>query len=219
MLFIRALRASALVAVVLLTGCATFPQHKVAAVQLPVATTPAQQPSAYANVQFFRGKPGAANVMELAPSLPGMDKTIAMIRSNISNAGLFRSVSFDSSTKDSADLRLNVRVYNHGDIGGGAIVGAVITGLTLYVIPSKATDTYTVQVEVNDKVGQPLAQATNVDSMNFWQGWVFLPMSGNTIQKGLEGTVGNQVRAALKDAYDSGKLSAAYQPSSIVVGN
>lgn len=61
------------------------------------------------------------------------------------------------------------------------------------------------------KAGQPLAQVSNEDSMRMWQGLMFLPMAGNTIQKGAEATVGNQVRAALKEAYDSGKLNAAYQ--------
>lgn len=210
-LVIPALRAAAVLAVALLTGCAVFPQQKVAKVSLPVATISVEKPAAYANVQFFRGKPDAAP-KELSPSLPGMDKTIGMIRSNISDSGLFRSVSFDSSSKDSADLRLNVRVYNHGDMGP-AMVGAIITGLTLYVIPSKATDNYTVQVDVQDKSGATLAQTTNNDAMTLWQGLVFLPMAGNSIKKGFDATVGNQVRAALKQAYDSGKLAAAYGPA------
>lgn len=206
----RAMRTSTVLAFVLLTGCAVFPQHKVAPVQLPVASTAAQKPTAYANLQFFRGRPGA-NAKELSPTLPGMNKTFDMIRSNVSNSGLFSSVSFDSSTRSSADLSLDVRVYNHGEISAGAMVGAIITGLSFYVIPSTAVDEYTVKVDVYDKAGQPLAKVSNEDSMRMWQGLIFLPMAGNTIRKGAEATVGNQVRAALKEAYDSGKLSAAYR--------
>jgi len=208
--YFGALRISTILAFVLLTGCAVFPQHKVAPVQLPVASTVAQKPSAYTNVQFFRGKPGA-NAKELSPTLPGMNKTIDMLRDNVSNSGLFSSVSYDSSTKGNTDLNLDVRVYNHGEISPGSMVGAIITGLSLYVIPSTAADSYTVQVDIFDKAGQPLTQVTNEDSMRMWQGLIFLPMAGNTIMKGMEGTVGNQVRAALKEAYDSGKLSTAYR--------
>jgi hypothetical protein len=70
-----------------------------------------------------------------------------------------------------------------------------------------------VQVDVLDKSGATLAQTSNNDAMTLWQGLVFLPMAGNTIQKGFNTTVGNQVRAALKQAYDSGKLAAAYGPA------
>lgn len=207
-IFSHAIRLSTILAFVLLTGCAVFPQQKVATVQLPIATAATQKPSAYANVQVFRGKPGN-NAKELSPSLPGLNKAIDMIRKNVDDSGLFSSVSYDSSTKADADLNLNVRVYNHGDIGAGAMIAAFITGFTFYVVPSTALESYTVQVDVADKAGQSLAHVSNEDSMRMWQGLIFLPMAGNTMQKGFESTVGNQIRAALKEAHSAGKLNTA----------
>ena len=62
------------------------------------------------------------------------------------------------------------------DIGEGSLGMAFLTGLTLYIIPSKATDTYVLTAIVQDSSGQEIAQYELTDSVTQWQEILLLPI-------------------------------------------
>jgi hypothetical protein len=203
--FLRLLTALGLVA---LTGCAAFPQQKVAAVPSFTAASPAQaKPSAYLQVQFFRGPTGSEGI-ELLPGQPGVNKLIQSLRAHVEGSGLFRSVSYDSAQKASSDLQLNLRVRNHGNYGA-AMASGFVTGFTMGVIPGAATDNYSVELQVLDRSGQPARKFANDDAVRTWMGWIFLPLAGKTIPKAVDSTLSNQVRDVLRQAQEAGQLKPA----------
>jgi hypothetical protein len=61
-----------------------------------------------------------------------------------------------------------------------SITAAVFTGLTLYLLPSSAHTTYDLRVRLERLEGEEVAgtyEATAKNSVTFWQGLVFLPVT------------------------------------------
>jgi len=120
-------------------------------------------------------------------------------------SGLFKKVSFNPADVSASDYTLIVDTYNHANLTAASL-GGVITGLTLYLVPSKATDNFTEILTLKDKTGVEVWTTKNKDSMSMWQGVWFLPWMGNTPDKILNQTLENQLQTALVDLAKSGKL-------------
>lgn len=65
-----------------------------------------------------------------------------------------------------ADYRLAIRVRNDANPN---IAMAMLTGLTLYLIPSKATDSFTTDVQLIDKAGNQVAKKRYKHDLEMWQ--------------------------------------------------
>lgn len=71
----------------------------------------------------------------------------------LTDSGLFGRVTLDEFQKQPGDYNLRLKVYNHPP-GGGQMVMAFISGLTFTVIPTLATDQYTMSLETLDSQGR-----------------------------------------------------------------
>jgi hypothetical protein len=188
-------------AVAVLSGCASFKNNEVAAVgKLPDVSHYKNKPSVFVDSHFYRGEPGAV-IMEVH-NKADVD---GMIGPSLGDMGLFSKYSFDAADKAAADYTLAVDIYNHGANKAAAAAGA-LTGFTLGVIPSWATDNYTVEVKLLDKSGAVVSKVSNKDSIRTYIGLWFVPMMGATPKKAAFGTLDNQIRTLLKELVDSGKL-------------
>ena len=186
----------------LLNGCASFPQNEMAQVQqMPTVAKYKNKPSVYIDFKFFRGSPDS-NAVEITTA---KDKLIPTIEQVVADSKLFRHATFDEFEKEKTGYTLKLHVYNHGDTGAAAASG-FITGLTLGIIPGAATDKFTLRAELSDKSGRELKRISNDDSVTTWIGIWFIPLMGNTPDDAVTSTLTNQVRSALKQLVESGKL-------------
>jgi len=195
-------------------GCASFPQHQVPTVTtMPYMGTPGQRPNAHMDVQFFAGEPGNQPTL-LTAGQPGMGDLLQLVHKTVDESGLFQQVSYDSTASKpaSGDLHLSLRIYDHCS-ATEAMISSVITGLSLGLVPGGNTDSYTLQLEVTDNRGQTLASVSNEDATRTYIGLVFLPFQGHDLQASVNSVLSNQIRSALKEAYDAGKLVAVNTPT------
>lgn len=191
-------------AYILLSGCASFPQNEMAQVQqMPNVAKYKNKPSVYIDFKLFRGSPGSGS--EAVEISAAKDKLMPSIEQVITDSNLFSHITFDEFEKEKTGYTLRLHVYNHGNIGAAAASG-FITGLSLGIIPGAATDKFTLQAQLSDKRGRELKRISNDDSVTTWIGIWFIPLMGNTPDAAVISTVSNQVRSALKELVESGKL-------------
>jgi len=87
-----------------------------------------------------------------------------------SKSGLFDSV---STASDHTDLTANISIIDDGACNMGM---AFLTGLTFYIIPSSATDTYKLTAEITkEKTGETKTFQLE-DSVTQWQEILLLPL-------------------------------------------
>lgn len=134
----------AVVWVVMLTGCASFPRN-----QLPAAGK-LQPPPEGAK------KPSVAFSFSSGVVLLGTHENLEIARSRfekefvdvLKESGYFATV----SAGDQGEMCIKVRLVNSGS--RAAIVPSVITGLSLYTIPSWVTDRYNITAQVTPADGR-----------------------------------------------------------------
>lgn len=187
---------------VVLTGCASFSNNEVAEVQsMPDVSQHRNKPSAFVQVRFYRGDPGATED-EIPLARFEAQKWVEKV---LNESGLFSKYSFDEAARQEADHALNIDIYNHGNVGAAAASG-FITGATLFLVPAPSTDNYTVEASLADNTGTVISKVTNKDSITTWFGLWFVFSIGHTPDKAIAQTVENQLRAVLVELVRSGKL-------------
>jgi hypothetical protein len=189
-------------AAIALTGCASFRNNEIAEVKsLPDVSQYQNKPSVFVEASFYRGEPGKA-ASEVPAARQEVQKTISKV---LGESGLFSKYSFNTADKQGSDYTLHIDIYNHGN-NGLAVVSGFITGFSLFIIPGAATDNYTFKARLSDNTGQTVSEVTNKDSFTAWFGIWFLPAVANTPAKAFSQTIENQLKAALKELVESGKL-------------
>ncbi len=185
-----------------LSGCASFTQDEVAPVNLPSMSSYSNKPNVYVDFDFYQGMPKSSSAVEVPQARDMLKPELQKV---LSDSGLFGRVTLDEFQKQPGDYNLRLKVYNHPP-GGGQMVMAFISGLTMTVIPSLATDQYSMSLETLDPQGQAVSSAANHDSVNTWIGIWFVPLMGNTPKEAVTDTFSRQVNALLKQMVDSKSL-------------
>lgn len=188
-----------------LSACASFPNEEVAKVSdFPNVSQYQTKPKVYIDLKFFSGNPANGTAVEVPAA---KERVQPMLEKVFKEKALFSEFTFDEFKQEEMSYKLELHFYNHGEAGAAAVMG-FLTGFTFGVIPSAATDQYTLKSSLNDDSGT-LSQQVSKDSMTTWIGIWFIPMMANSPQKALEETLTNQVKAAIKEMIDSGKLKYA----------
>ena len=189
-----------LVALVLsfsLTGCASVGKSELPRIDR-IDSAMSKKPSLYAELHFYRGKPGSDKAIAVKAAVEQLQPTVA---SALDRTGVFHSYSFDPATKPSADYRLIFDVYNHGNIGA-AMASGFVTGFTLGLIPGSATDEYTMNVSLMDSRGRLIHKLANRDAVQTRIGIWYIAQMDNTPARAINSTIGNQVMVAVKSLVD-----------------
>ncbi|WP_277588419.1 hypothetical protein [Pseudomonas chlororaphis] len=185
-----------------LTGCASFTKDEVAAVDLPSMSSYANKPNVYVSFNFYQGEPQSASAVEVPQA---RDMLKPQLQKILSDSGLFGRVTLDEFQKQPGDYNLRLKVYNHPP-GGGQMVMAFISGFTFTIIPTMATDQYTMSLEALDPQGQAVSSSSNHDGINTWMGIWFVPLMGNTPKAAVSDTFTRQVNALLKQMVERNSL-------------
>ena len=185
-----------------LSGCASFTKDEVAPVNLPSMASYSNKPNVYVDFDFYQGEPKSASAVEMPQARDMLKPELQKV---LTDSGLFGRVTLDEFQKQPGDYNLRLKVYNHPP-GGGQMVMAFISGLTFTVIPTLATDQYTMSLETLDSQGQTLTNASNHDGVNTWMGIWFVPLMANTPKEAISDTFSRQVNALLKQVVESKSL-------------
>ncbi len=126
------------ISLLLFTGCASFPGNNLPNVgKLPPLTESTNKPSASYSfsswVDLFGKKEHQENIRKQLE-----DEFLSVLRESRHFASL--------TPNDQGEINIEVRLVNSGN--PAVMIPAFITGLSLYTIPSWATDTYTITAKV-----------------------------------------------------------------------
>ncbi|MGE8063567.1 hypothetical protein [Pseudomonas sp. NPDC089569] len=185
-----------------LSGCASFTKDEVAPVNLPSMSSYSNKPNVYVDFDFYQGAPKSASAVEVPQARDMLKPELQKV---LNDSGLFGRVTLDEFQKQPGDYNLRLKVYNHPP-GGGQMVMAFISGLTMTLIPAMATDQYTMSLEALDQQGLAISNTSNHDSINTWMGIWFVPLMGNTPKAAINDTFSRQVNALLKQMVESKSL-------------
>ncbi|WP_210712109.1 hypothetical protein [Pseudomonas sp. MWU349] len=150
-----------LLAAVLLSGCVSYSQHELTAAGTwpPAAQTAEQKPSAFVRTTvMYQVNGGPANAAAGAPAAAWE----AVVADTYRQSGRFARVSTD---KVESDLYAEAILYNNEQF---SMASAIITGVTFFIIPSTAKNTFTLETVFKDKDGKELGRIRKSESVRTW---------------------------------------------------
>ena len=190
--------AAALALVTLLSGaCASFPEDRMPKVtDVPSQDRFTNKPSVYVPLRYMVDLSGGEQPgHEVSGPLP---KIRELVEKTAKDAALFRSLTFESFQAAGADHVLQIEITNYGSAGKAAAAG-LITGLTLFIVPTAATDNYKLSAKLFDGKGQLLKSYSYDDAFVTWFGIWLLPVAGKTPNSAIEEVLGNMIRTLFRD--------------------
>jgi hypothetical protein len=157
--------ASALILIITLVGCATFPGKQIAKLEkFPIAS---QKPSIAISLAYkmcLNGQP--STVMAVAAEAQMQKKVLE----RFTKSGLYSSVTPGSGN---ADINLTIELTDTGEANLGM---AFLTGFTLYLLPSSAKDTFKLSAITKLSKGRAGKNFVLQDSITMHQQILLLPV-------------------------------------------
>jgi hypothetical protein len=134
------------------TACASFPDNRLPKVEETLTQAQvSNKPSAYLALRYMVDLSGGEQPgVEAIGPLPTLRQVVEKV---VTESALFRSYTFDSFQAKSTDHVLQIEMRNYGSLGK-AVGAGLLTGLTLFLIPSAATDNYKLTAKLYDRNGQ-----------------------------------------------------------------
>ncbi|EOQ97750.1 hypothetical protein LEP1GSC195_0109 [Leptospira wolbachii serovar Codice str. CDC] len=85
-----------------------------------------------------------------------------VVKEEFTASSLFSAV---KNNEKSTDLSVDINIQNNGQFSQGL---SMLTGLTLYLFPSSATDEFVVEATFKNKSGKEIAKIQKRDSVSTW---------------------------------------------------
>ena len=192
------------------TACASFPAERMPKVdEVPSQQRFPNKPSVYVPLRFTVDLSGGENpAREVTTPLPMLRQAVERIAAE---AALFRSLTFESFQAKDVDHVLQIDLTNYGSAGKAAAAG-FITGLTLFLVPTAATDNYKLTAKLFDANGQLLRTYSYDDAITTWLGMWLLAVAGKTPKSAAEGVWENMIRTLYSDIVNDGLLRYSESP-------
>jgi hypothetical protein len=173
--------AALVIATLLATGCATFKDSEFPVVQkLPDKSAFSNKPSVFVNAKFYRDMTeNLSNSTEVPAALPTLKTAAEKVTKE---SGLFSKYTLDPFNGRDMDYQIKLDMINHVPNMGAAMISGFITGFTLFIIPSAATDNYVLRASVLDKAGNVIKKYEYRSHVTTWFGIWMLPLAGNSPQ-------------------------------------
>jgi hypothetical protein len=156
-----------------LCGCISYTENQLAAVkQWPMSASAQQKPTAYLKIdsQYLLNDNAQAGGFNQA----ALEK---LVLQTYQDSGLFSRV---TTAQQTSDLYITVHVSNHER---ASMAAAFLTGLTLFIIPSTASNELNMQTEFRDGSGKLLGSVDKHETITTWMQLLLifvLPFSEST---------------------------------------
>ncbi len=170
------IKHSLVLAAVLLTGCVSYSQHELPAVQTwpPTANAPAQKPTAYVRTIEARRRRAdeALNQVNSGPGYAAAGAPALLwekaVADSFRQSNRFSRVSTD---KVDSDIYAEATLHNNEQFN---MASAIITGVTFFIIPTTAKNTFTLETVFKDKDGKELGRVKKSESVRTWMQLVLI---------------------------------------------
>lgn len=160
------IKHSLVLAAVLLTGCVSYSQHELPAVQTwPPAATVQQKPTAYVRTTALNQVNSGPTVAASGAQATAWEASVA---ETFRDSGRFTRVSTD---KVASDIYAEATLSNNEKF---SMASAIITGATFFIIPSTAQNTFTLETVFKDKDGKELGRVKKSESVRTWMHLVLI---------------------------------------------
>ncbi|MDR6961473.1 hypothetical protein J2W43_005486 [Pseudomonas brassicacearum] len=160
------IKHSLVLAAVLLTGCVSYSQHELPAVQTwPPAATVQQKPTAYVRTTALNQVNSGPTVAASGTQATAWEASVA---ETFRDSGRFTRVSTD---KVASDIYAEATLSNNEKF---SMASAIITGATFFIIPSTAQNTFTLETVFKDKDGKELGRVKKSESVRTWMHLVLI---------------------------------------------
>lgn len=147
-----------------MAGCASFQGHNLQ----PVKSFPTPSVKKTVDVDLAFGQ--RFNGQKRSPYKSAEKALQKKCVKRMTKSQLFGEVSME---QQNPDIKIRIALMDYGE---GSMVGAVLTGLSFYIIPSSATDTFYLKAIVIDtQTGQQHTIELN-ESVTLWQEILLLPL-------------------------------------------
>ncbi|MCU1715777.1 hypothetical protein [Pseudomonas sp. 5P_3.1_Bac2] len=146
-----------LLATLSLSGCLSYSQHQLAAVDNWPLSPGAARPSVHLKITTeyrFNGHQSYANT--------DYAKLEAIILKQYQDSGRFSRA---TTQQEKSDLYISVHLTNHER---GSIAAAILTGATMYLIPSTHSNELTMQTRIKDQDGNLLGEVKKQETITTW---------------------------------------------------
>ncbi|TGL40917.1 hypothetical protein [Leptospira perdikensis] len=138
-------------------SCATFREGNVSYQQIEPSTT------AKKSISFVVTGQVKLNTNEPVPqNANALGSWANVVKEEFTSSSLFSAV---KNNEKSTDLSVDINIQNNGRFNPGL---SMLTGLTLYLFPSSATDEFVVDATFKNKSGKEIAKIQKRDSISTW---------------------------------------------------
>ncbi|MGV3665000.1 MAG: hypothetical protein ACO1NV_02630 [Leptospira bouyouniensis] len=145
------------VAIGILVSCATFREGNVEYQKIE-ALTPAKK-----SISFVVTGQTKINLNEPVPqNANALASWANVVKEEFTSSALFSEV---KNNEKNTDLSVEFNILNNGKVNLGL---SMLTGFTLYLIPSSATDEFVVEATFKNKSGKEIAKIQKRDSVSTW---------------------------------------------------
>lgn len=155
-----------LLVLLLSSGCASFREGQLS----PVTHWPLEPlGEGKSVVLMYAGLSGVgvgANTFGLGVASQPTEWQLTLLKKAYQESRLFSAV---ATNPGSADFFAEVKVVRSGGSGPGMLLAAVLTGLTLYLVPSAATDQFTITTTYKDKANTIIGTVEKTEALTLWQ--------------------------------------------------
>lgn len=205
------IRAMAMIVVFFLSGCAAFSGNVLPKVSsFPVVS---EKPSASVNLSFRQYVNDQPINILVKTTETNLQKKIV---ERFEKSGMYSSV---AQSNPNSDITVDVEMK---DDGRGSMGMAVLTGLSLYIIPSSSTDTWKVSTKVKNNRNGSEDTIELEDFVTQWQQILLLPLLPFCLTPVVSDGVINNIMDTLAirvHEVASGKISAKQDTSENVKNN
>jgi len=145
-------------ALLVLTGCASYSNHTLPEVgQWPLAAPAEAKPTAQLQVEsryLFNDQNRAGGFNQ-----ENLEKLLVK---EFKDSGRFSAV---TTAKERSDVYVSVRMTNHER---GSTVSAFVTGFTLFIVPGRFKNEFTMEAQFKDADGKVLGKVEKSESVTTW---------------------------------------------------
>lgn len=189
----------------LVTGCASFPEYRTPKVEGIVNKELIQnKPSVYIPLRYMTNL-SSGDEKSNTESVTQLPRIRRIVEKTANELATFQTFTFESFQAKNMDYVLEIEMLNYGS-KGKAMAAGLLTGLSLYLIPSTATDNFKLTAKLYDKNRNLVKTYTYDDAVTTWFGIWFIPVAGYTPIKAMENLWENMIKTLFRDLINDNML-------------
>lgn len=184
-----------MVVIFYLQGCAVFPKNQVKPYNdFSHINKSWEKPVIFLDYKRFWSEPGKSSLGNRTVAISQLEHQY--ITKIVESSGLFSKVIFENYLKEEADYTIEIYLYNYNRNPGLILLGTLLSGFSIGIIPTSITQDYILKARVIDKTGNAIDEYTNQDAITTWLGILVIPFGSKVFNE--NPTVTNMVNDLLR---------------------